>query len=70
MFNPEIASIQNPYTTREGCLSLEGVRDMTRFKDIVVSYDDMRMRKCERTFTGRIAQAIQHEIDHCNGVLT
>ena len=69
MLNPEIVRASGSYTTSEGCLSLPGVRETTRFQRIVVRYNDTSMRSCERTFKGFVAQAVQHEIDHCNGVL-
>ena len=69
MLNPEIVHATGPYTTSEGCLSLPGVRETTRFQRIAGRYDDTSMRSCERTFRGFVAQAVQHEIDHCNGVL-
>ena len=68
-WNPEIVHATGPYTTSEGCLSLPGVRETTRFQRILVSYEDTLMRSCERSFKGFVAQAVQHEIDHCNGVL-
>ena len=69
MLNPEIVSWRGPYDAREGCLSLSGVRDARRYERIKVSYEDILMRSCQREFSGRVAQAVQHEIDHCNGVL-
>ena len=69
MINPVITAKSGPYETEEGCLSLEGVRATTRYNRIVVQYDDLSFRSCERTFTGRVAQAVQHEIDHCNGIV-
>ena len=69
MLNPEIVRQSGPYTATEGCLSLTGVREATRYEHILVSYVDELMRSCESEFVGRVAQAIQHEIDHCNGVL-
>ena len=69
MFNPELVHWSDPYTAHEGCLSLPGTREATRYKRILVSYEDSLMRSCQRKFEGHVAQAIQHEIDHCNGVL-
>ena len=69
MFNPELVHWSGPYTAREGCLSLPGTRETTRYKRILVSYEDSLMRSCQHEFEGHVAQAIQHEIDHCNGVL-
>ena len=70
MFNPEIISKSQPYETKEGCLSLLGEpRPVTRYKSIKVRYQDKYMRFHEKRFSGFTAQIIQHEIDHCNGVL-
>ena len=69
MFNPEITRAENEYEAIEGCLSLEGTRPATRYEHIEVTYQDESMRPRSNTFSGRVAQAIQHEIDHCNGVL-
>ena len=69
MRNPEIVSGEGPYETEEGCLSLRGIRRANRFRRIVVRWQDESMAWCEEVFEGRVAQAIQHEIDHCNGVL-
>ena len=69
MLNPELEWGRDEYQTEEGCLSLEGVRPTRRYQRIRVRWEDTDFRACERTFTGRVAQAIQHEIDHCNGVL-
>lgn len=69
MLNPELVSGSGPYHTEEGCLSLPGTRETERFERILVSYQDELMRSCEASFTGHVAQAIQHEIDHCGGIL-
>ena len=69
MFNPHLIHGNDPYDTEEGCLSLEGMRPTHRYDRIVVGYEDTLMRHCEAERTGRVAQAIQHEIDHCNGVI-
>jgi peptide deformylase len=69
MLNPSIKRGYGEYETEEGCLSLAGVRATKRFQRITVQYEDQLMRSCMGQFTGRTAQAIQHEIDHCNGVL-
>ena len=69
MLNPELVWGRDAYQTEEGCLSLEGVRPTRRYQRIRVRWEDVDFRSCERTFTGRVAQAIQHEIDHCNGIL-
>ncbi len=69
MLNPEVVSSRDAYTTEEGCLSLPGTRKTTRYRRISVSYDDTQLQHRQARFAGRVAQAIQHEIDHCNGVL-
>lgn len=69
MINPEITAKSEPYETQEGCLSLSGVRPTTRYQTIEVTYQDKSFRKQKQTFSGSIAQIIQHEIDHCNGIL-
>lgn len=69
MLNPALVHGDDPYDTEEGCLSLEGMRPTRRYDRIVVSYEDELMRSCEIERSGRVAQAIQHEIDHCNGVI-
>ncbi|ANE22439.1 peptide deformylase [Denitrobacterium detoxificans] len=69
MFNPEIVDCKQPYNATEGCLSLPGERETLRYERITVSYQDEAMQAIKRSFKGRVAQAIQHEIDHCNGIL-
>lgn len=69
MFNPEILRKSGRYQTEEGCLSLDGVRQTERFHSIKVRYLDANFSVRIKTFTGWTAQIIQHEIDHCNGVL-
>lgn len=69
MFNPEILKSIGPYEAQEGCLSLEGVRKTVRYRSIKVRYQNERMQTRLKTFSGWTAQIIQHEIDHCNGVL-
>ena len=69
MFNPVILKKSGPYNTEEGCLSLEGVRPTKRWKSIKVQYETADGKPRIRTFTGWTAQIIQHEIDHCNGIL-
>ena len=70
MFNPEITAQFQPYETEEGCLSLlGGPRPVTRYKSIKVRYQDKYMNVHEKRFSGFTAQIIQHEVDHCNGVL-
>ena len=69
MLNPEITKKTGPYETEEGCLSLEGVRPTTRFQTIRVRYQDESMRTQTKPYAGFAAQVIQHEIDHCDGIL-
>lgn len=69
MFNPEIVEASGEYEAMEGCLSLEGQRKAKRYKRITVSYCDDSFTVHRETFKGFTAQIIQHEIDHCNGVL-
>ena len=70
MFNPEIIKKSEPYETEEGCLSLlGGPRKCKRYKSIKVQWQTTEMQTRIKTFTGFPAQIIQHEIDHCNGVL-
>lgn len=70
MFNPEIIRCNKPYSTAEGCLSLTGgPRPVRRYKSIKVRWQDESSGTRIKTFTGIPAQIIQHEIDHCNGIL-
>lgn len=69
MFNPEILQKSDPYETEEGCLSLSGLRKTKRFKRIKVRYQNQQFQARFKTFTGWTAQIIQHEIDHCEGIL-
>ena len=69
MLNPEIIKCSGQYETEEGCLSLTGVRKTKRFQSIKVRYQNEALQVRLKTFTGWTAQIIQHEIDHCNGVL-
>lgn len=69
MINPVIVRKSGPYQAEEGCLSLSGVRSTTRYQTIEVAYQDAAFQKHQMTYTGWIAQVIQHEIDHCNGIL-
>ncbi len=69
MYNPEIIKKSGLYETEEGCLSLEGVRKTKRYKSIKLQYLNDKFQQRIKTFTGFTAQVIQHEIDHCNGVL-
>ena len=70
MYNPEILKAEGAYQTEEGCLSLlGGPRKCKRYRKIKVRWDNEGFQKRIKTFTGWTAQIIQHEVDHCNGVL-
>ena len=70
MFNPEILKAAGPYETEEGCLSLlGGPRSCKRYQTIKVRWQNEKLQTRIKTFTGWPAQIIQHEIDHCNGIL-
>ena len=69
MFNPEIVKSAQPYEAEEGCLSLPGIRKTKRYRSIKVRYQNEDFSVRLKTFTGWTAQIIQHEIDHCNGIL-
>jgi len=70
MFNPEIVKMSDPYDTEEGCLSLlGGPRPCKRYQTIKVQWQNEKFQTRIKTFTGWTAQIIQHEIDHCNGIL-
>ena len=69
MLNPEIVRASQPYEAEEGCLSLTGTRKTKRYRSIKVRYQNEAMQERLKTFTGFAAQIIQHEIDHCNGIL-
>ncbi len=70
MYNPEILKTEGAYDTEEGCLSLlGGPRKTKRFQKIKVRWDNEDFQKRIKTFSGWTAQIIQHEVDHCNGIL-
>ena len=69
MFNPEIVKKSGSYDTQEGCLSLVGLRPARRFQSIKVRWQNEKFQERLRTFTGWTAQIIQHEIDHCEGII-
>ncbi|MEK3713762.1 peptide deformylase [Paenibacillus sp. FSL R7-0333] len=69
MINPVIVKRTRPYDTEEGCLSLEGVRPTKRYDYIEVEYLDYNFKKHRDSFTGFTAQVIQHEVDHCEGIV-
>ena len=69
MFNPVIVRQSGPYEAQEGCLSLTGVRKTKRFQTIKVQWQNEKFQTRLKTFTGWTAEIIQHEIDHCEGIL-
>ena len=69
MYNPVIVSKDTPYETEEGCLSLEGVRQTTRYQNIEVEYYDSSWKKHLQAYSGWTAQIIQHECDHLEGII-
>ena len=69
MFNPEIVKQSGPYQAEEGCLSLTGTRPARRWKSIKVRWQNEKFQERLKTFTGWTAQIIQHEIDHCEGII-
>ena len=69
MINPVITKKKEVFQTEEVCLSLDGVRPCTRYKEIEVDYLDQNYKKQHGTYTGWTAQIIQHEIDHCHGIV-
>ena len=69
MFNPIIVSKSGAYETEEGCLSLSGIRKTTRYENIEVEYQNFSWKKQRQKLSGWTAQIVQHEVDHCNGIL-
>ena len=69
MFNPVILKKSGPYETEEGCLSLTGTRKTTRFQTIKVQWPNEKFQTRIKTFTGWTAEILQHEVDHCDGIL-
>ena len=69
LFNPVILKKSGQYEAEEGCLSLEGVRKTKRWQSIKVQYQTAEGKPRIKTFTGWTAQIIQHEMDHCEGIL-
>ena len=69
MFNPVIVKKSAPYDAEEGCLSLTGTRKTKRYQTIKVQWQNEQFQTRIKTFTGWAAQIIQHEIDHCEGIL-
>lgn len=69
MINPEITKRAHPQPQTEGCLSISGQKTTTRYQTITVSYLDQHFQPQQQVFQDWIAQIIQHEVDHCNGIL-
>jgi len=69
MFNPEIVKCSGEYEAAEGCLSIAGTRKAKRYRSITLRYQNERFETRMKTCSGFTAQIIQHEIDHCNGIL-
>ena len=69
MLNPVIIRQSEPYEAEEGCLSLTGTRRAKRFRSIKVQWQNEMLQTRLKTFTGWTAEIIQHEIDHCSGIL-
>ncbi len=69
MFNPVIVRRSGPYEAEEGCLSLSGTRKAKRFQTIKVQWQNEKFQTRLKTFTGFAAEIIQHEIDHCEGII-
>lgn len=69
MFNPQIIKCSGRYEAEEGCLSLSGTRKTKRYKSIKVQYQNDEFQTRIKNFTGWTTQIIQHEIDHCNGIV-
>lgn len=69
MFNPQILRRSGPYDTEEGCLSLTGVRPVKRWKTIKVQWQNEKFQQRIKNFAGWTAEIIQHEIDHCEGII-
>ena len=69
LFNPEIVKCSGPYQAEEGCQSLTGARTVKRFRSIKVRYQNEAFQVRFKTFTGWTAEIIQHEIDHCEGII-
>ena len=69
MFNPVLLAKDAPYAAEEGCLSLDGTRRTTRYRNIEVEYRNAAWKKRRERYSGWIAQIIQHEMDHLDGVI-
>ena len=69
MHNPVILNKKDEYETEEGCLSLSGQRTAKRYREIEVEFEDINFKKQKQVFRDRVAQIIQHEMDHLEGIL-
>ena len=69
MVNPVITKKSGEFQTEEACLSLQGVRSCTRYQEIEVEYEDIHFKKQHQKYKGWVAQIIQHEVDHCEGII-
>ena len=69
MYNPVLLQMDSPYETEEGCLSLDGTRKTTRYRNIEVEYQDSTFKKHRQKFSGWTAQIVQHEMDHLDGII-
>jgi peptide deformylase len=69
MYNPVLLSKDTPYEAEEGCLSLDGTRRTKRYRNIEVEYRNAAWKRCRERYSGWIAQIIQHEMDHLNGII-
>ena len=69
MLNPKIIGKNGEYETEEGCLSLEGTRKTKRYRSIRLTWQDLQMQEHTGILDGFQAQIVQHEIDHCDGIL-
>ncbi len=69
MINPKITKMKGEYKTEEGCLSLDGVRPCTRYEEIEVDFLNQNFEPQHDKYTGLTAESIQHQIDHCNGIV-
>ena len=69
MFNPVIVKKEGAFETEEGCLSLDGVRKTTRYQTIEVEFTDMSWKRQKQKYSGFLAQIIQHECDHLEGIV-
>ena len=69
MLNPELVQQSGPFEAEEGCLSLTGTRKTTRYQRIRVRWQNEQLQYRQKNYSGWTAQIIQHEIDHCNGIV-